>query len=365
MLALLVSENEDINARLRKVLLREGYECEVSTRVGASLPEPAPNLVLLVLPAEPESGLAILHELRSLFRGKILVVGPAVDPQLILRAQRGGADQFLDQATLESELETVLPRLRAEAEKEKEPGCLVSVLAVSGGSGSSTVAVNLAAVLAGEHQTCVLLDLKPGVGDLAALLSLKPTHTLADLCLSGVPMDRFIFERSLARHASGVHLLSPPRTLAEIGRVTPEAVRQTLAMARALFPYVVADLDDCFHEEQLQALRVADTVLLVLRLDFTSLRNARRILEHLDQTGIRRDRVRLVANRYGQPKELPYGRAEEALGMKIWQYIPDDPKTINRANNNGVPAVLESPRATVSKSLRRLATEVNGRHGAH
>ena len=80
---------------------------------------------------------------------------------------------------------------------------------------------------------------------------------------------------------------------------------------------------------------------------------------------VRRDRVRLVANRYGQPKELPYGRAEEALGMKIWQYIPDDPKTINRANNNGVPAVLESPRAPVSKSLRCLATGVNGRQRAH
>src|SRR5437867_2656323 len=115
MLALLVSENEDINARLRKVLLREGYDCEVSAGVGASLPatvarDPPANLAVLVFPAEPESGLAILHELRSLFRDKILVVGPAVDPQLILRAQRGGADQYLDQAMLESELETVLPR---------------------------------------------------------------------------------------------------------------------------------------------------------------------------------------------------------------------------------------------------------------
>ena len=69
-----------------------------------------------------------------------------------------------------------------------------------------------------------------------------------------------------------------------------------------------------------------------------------------------------MANRYGQPKELPYSKAEEALGVKIGHYIPDDPKTINRANNSGIPAVLDSPRANVCRSIARLAVEVNGRH---
>jgi Flp pilus assembly CpaE family ATPase len=68
-----------------------------------------------------------------------------------------------------------------------------------------------------------------------------------------------------------------------------------------------------------------------------------------------------VINRYGQPKEIPAAKAEAALGRKIVHYIPDDPKTINRANNNGVPAVLESPSARVSKSVTRLAMSVNGK----
>ena len=41
---------------------------------------------------------------------------------------------------------------------------------------------------------------------------------------------------------------------------------------------------------------------------------------------------------------------------------PDEPKTVNRANNNGVPVVLESPSARVSKSVTQLAISVNGRH---
>jgi Flp pilus assembly CpaE family ATPase len=73
--------------------------------------------------------------------------------------------------------------------------------------------------------------------------------------------------------------------------------------------------------------------------------------------------VRLVVNRYGQAKEVPAKQAEEALGMKIVHFVPEDAKTINRANNNGVPVVQESPSARVSKSIIELAVSVNGRHG--
>ena len=125
---------------------------------------------------------------------------------------------------------------------------------------------------------------------------------------------------------------------------------------------MVVDLEDCFHEEQLLVLRQAAAVLLVTRLDFTSLRNVRRTLEHLERMGVERERVRLVVNRYGQAREVPAAKAEEALGMKIAHYIPEDAKTINRANNNGVPAVIEAPSMKVCRSMTRLAISVNGRH---
>ena len=83
------------------------------------------------------------------------------------------------------------------------------------------------------------------------------------------------------------------------------------------------------------------------------------------ELGILRDRMRLVVNRYGQAKELPVSKAEEALGMKISHFVPDDPKTVNRANNNGIPLILESPSAPISKSVVKLAASVNGQHKKH
>jgi pilus assembly protein CpaE len=363
----LVSNNSAATSRLQEILRAAGLECQVSPLTPPGLPvsrlaQSRAEMLIVVLSPEPEPALAFLREARTGTFQRVFAVGPVGDPKLRLGALREGADQYLDEAELSSELEVVLRRLSTKRPAVRvENGKLISVLAPSGGSGSSTLAANLAIALAKEHKQCALVDLNLGAGDLASLLDLKPTHTLADLCRNSTRMDRAIFERSLARHASGVCLLAPSRAFGDIGQVTTQGVQDALGLARSLFPYVVVDLDDSFHSEQTQTLQQSDLILLVLRLDFTSLRNTRRVLDHLEQMNISRQRVQLVVNRYGQPQELPASKAEEALGVKITHYVPDDPKTINRANNNGVPAVLDAPTAKVSRSVLQLASAVNGR----
>jgi pilus assembly protein CpaE len=270
----------------------------------------------------------------------------------------------VDEAEPEAELQTALGNLQIQLPTQEEPGRIISVLAPSGGSGSSTLAVNVAAVLAKEHKSSLLIDLKLQTGDLAALLDLKPVYTLAELCQNADQMDRVMFERSLVRHAGGTHLLAPPRAFADIVHVTAAGVRQALSLGRGLFPYVVVDLDHTFGEEQAEVLRQTDIVLLVLRLDFTSLRHAQRTLDYLAKLGVTDDRVRVVVNRHGQPKEVPAAKAEQALGRKIFHLVPEDAKTVNRANNNGVPVVLDAPSANVSRSVAKLAASVNGRRHA-
>jgi pilus assembly protein CpaE len=370
---LLVTDDEAVGLEVRKVLLRNGVDCPVSSIVrtelaAQSLGRTPPELVVVVMPRDQESVVRVLAILESLSRRegmRVLTLGPASDPKIVLRALRGVVDDYLDIDDLEAELEAALTRWRAIHSKREQAGRVIALLAPSGGSGSSTLAANLATLLAQQYKSAALIDMKLETGDLAALLDLKPTYTLADVCQNIVRLDRTLFERSLARHPSGVHLLAPPRHFDDIARISPEGVQQSIELARASFPYVIVDLDHSFRPEQAEVLRRSDLVLLVIRLDFASLRNARRTLEYLDRLGVGRERLRLVVNRHGQPKEIAAVKAEEALGMKLFHLVPDDPKAVNRANNNGVPVVIENPRAFVSKSLVKLAAGVNGRVHGH
>jgi pilus assembly protein CpaE len=361
----IVSDHSAISQRVRQALLARGQDCpadHVFSIQGAAerLARTPAELLVFVLSPEPDRALGVLSDLHLLSPARALVVGPASNSRLVLLALRAGAADYIEEGDLESELPLALGRLSAGLPSQGEPGRTIAVLAPSGGSGSSTVAVNVAAVLAGKHGSVLLCDLKLTTGDLASLLDVQPTHTLAELCENAARMDRIMLNRSLVRHSSGVHLLAPPRSFGDVRMVTVEGVRQAMALARTMFPYVIVDVEHSFGDEQLQVLRQADVILLVLRLDFTSLRHTQRTLEYLQDRGIDRSRIQVVVNRYGQPQQVPAAKAEEALGVKILHYIPDEPKTVNRANNNGVPVVLESQSAKVSRSLVQLAASING-----
>lgn len=357
----IISDHESLSHKIRLALIQSGQECAASDMVSLSeaqkhLSLAHPELAVVVMSTDPERVLSGLSLVRQLTSGRLLVVGPVAEPRFILRVLREGADDYLDDSELDSELPAALSRLNSNHVGRTEPGSTLAVISPSGGSGASTLTVNLGTALAREHKSAILLDMRLHTGDLAALLDLKPNHTLSDLCQNVTRLDRVLFERTLVGHATGVKLLGSPRQFTGLDHVTPEGVAQVLALARGAFPYIVADVDANLTEAQLQVLRHSDQIVYLMRLDFNSLRNARLAIEYLDQRGISRDKLRLVASRQGQPKELPAAKVEEALSLKFFHAVPDDPKAVNRANNSGVPVLTDSPSSAFSKSVIRLAT---------
>ncbi len=321
--------------------------------------------MLLVLPTCSDQSLQRISQLRKAVPGKLVAIGDASQSRFILQALRNGADHYLDQSESASELNGELARLLNKPTTNQRVSRLIGILSASGGCGASTLAVNVAAALAREYEHCVLIDLHQGRGDLAALLDLKPQFTLADVCSNEARLDSEMFDKILVRHACGIRLLGAPAPFRDARVLSASGVIHALSLARRCSPYVVVDLEDCFHEEQVITLHQATSVFLVGRLDFTSLRNARHILDHLTKLDIPRGRIRLVINQCGKPNELPVNEAEAALGEKLALFIADDPKTIYRANNAGVPAVIMEPTSKVAHSLTQLAkAEVTSVSGA-
>ena len=361
MAAHIICDHEQTSLRIRDVLTFHGMECPSSNVISAGAAahrvsrETASELIVVAANQDHERILSLMPMLAQAAAGKILAVGPTTNSKMMLQFLRAGASDFIDSGDLELELEAALRRLTEQNAAPVEPGRLIVFLSPNGGSGSSTLAANVSAALAKTQGGVGLLDMKLETGDLATLLDIKPAFTLADLCQNAARLDRVMFERSLVKHESGIHVLASPLKLSEIQSVKADGVGQAMNLSLASFSHVVVDLDHSFREEQLVLLRQADVIAVVMRLDFTSLRNVRRSLDYMDSLGLAREKVRLVVNRYGQPQEIPYGKVEEALGMKICSFIPEDSKTVNRANNQGVPVILAAPTAKVSRSIIQLA----------
>lgn len=369
------SDEAPLADRIRECLVNLGHACPLASvaslettrrsfenrsggATSASLTDP--ELIVLALAPNPEKSLALLRDLHSRVGARILAVGPTTETKLVLRAIREGAIEFVDQDDLVGEMSEALNRLSVSGAR----GTIAVVLSPSGGAGCSTIAASAAVALAHQHGSCGIVDLNLDLGDLSTLFDLKPHYTIAELCANVRRLDNSLLEGCLVRHDSGVHLIAAPASFADSSKVTEDGIIEVLNLTSNRFPYVVVDLAGTFRRDRLQVLKHADLVVVVMRLDFTSLRNTRGTLEFLAAAGIPPEKIRLVANRFGQPNEISSAQAEEALGVKIAKFVPDDPRTVNRANNSGIPVIVQSPSSKVARSIGEIAIMI-GEKGPH
>jgi pilus assembly protein CpaE len=251
------------------------------------------------------------------------------------------------------------PSQRSDA---AEPGRVVAVFGPKGGVGRTTLAVNLAVAAATElgQRTC-LVDASFQFGDVGVLLNLNPKNkSIADLIPeleSGEPesLDTFIIN-----HSAGIRvLLAPPSPeMAEL--ITPHGAKRMLETLRMTHDLVVVDCMSSFNETTLAILDLADTVLTMLSLEITSIKNIRLFLEVAEQLGYGSDKVRLVLNRADSSLGIRVADVEHSIGRRVDHTIVSDGRSVVYALNRGVPFFLSNREAQVSQDVLRLASAVVG-----
>jgi len=350
-----------ISEELRKA----GYVCEPQHAVDISQVVDRASLLqppLLVIVAPPEHSKALLQELGMVTSSHLIVLGRTDDPRQIISAMHAGAADFVDindwQATFHDSIVRFRTRTAPRAEVMRL-GRLIGVLSPAGGTGVTTVAANLAIALAKHGDSAMLMDMRYRAGDLSPILNLQPNYSVVDLCNNLNRLDEELFAQILASHSSGVQLLAAPRDFSEIPLITHKGLRRAMAMGKRLFPFVVIDLgqaETAFHED---ALTQADALIIVIRLDYPSIRNARRYIEYIEGLGFDRRMLRLIANRCGQRYQIRASQAEEALGMPIETLLPDDVWRVNYAVSSGNPIVCYKPRSSLARRFAELASSLN------
>jgi pilus assembly protein CpaE len=364
MLILIISDNPNSSLKLRHALAEQGHECPPTHVVsydaaldGLQNMTAEPDLILLAVGSDRGRWESVLKAVRTFQRAKIVAIGPR-DPNLILAAIHEGIDDFLDEsASLGQQLAKSLGRVAQAGNRRTTQGQTVAVLSASGGTGTTTVAANLAVLLA-ETAATALLDFDMYGGNAAAFFNLNPRHTIADLCRNTDKLDKNMLGQCLLQHPSGTRVLAAPQADDEVEFATNEAVTRVFRLVRGSFGRIVVDLKDYHRECHRQVLQQSTAILIVSRLDFAAISNTSRLLEYFERLGIDRDRVQLVFNRAGQPHEIPASKVEAVLKLRPAILLPDDPKTANLSINCGNPCVLESPKSKFAAATRALAESV-------
>jgi pilus assembly protein CpaE len=234
-------------------------------------------------------------------------------------------------------------------------GRVLTVFAAKGGCGKTTVATNLAAVLAagGRRQVCIL-DLDLSFGDVAIALQLFPAHTIADAVPLAGTLDEKGVSALLTPHSPGLTTLVAPVEPGTAETVPANVVSELLQVLRSMFDFVVVDTPPAFTDHVLAALDVSDLVLLMATLDIPALKNLKLTLETLELLNYPQERWRVVLNRADSKVGLSLSEVEKTLHVPIAVQVPSH-RAVPASINRGVPIVLDDPNHPVSQSLRQFA----------
>ncbi|MBI3477260.1 MAG: AAA family ATPase [Acidobacteria bacterium] len=316
----------------------------------------APHVILVDIATDGTSAalraIELLHQ--ELPDAAVFAIGSMSNSQLIVSAMRAGAREYIERPTTTTDLLEAFVRqtsMRRKPGRETSRGKILTIVNAKGGSGATTVAVNLALALQSLQHSIALVDLAP-LGHCALHLNIKPTFTVTDAVTNLHRLDSSLLDSFMARHPGGLQLLAGAAAPAPIEPSASDFARLFDTMA-GLFRYIVVDASSRLDSATRLVSNLSEKVLLVAHADVASLWSAGRVAQYLGETGSR-DRFALVLNRYRKVSGFNEAETEAAIGAPVLWRIPNQYFAVSAAIDRGVPVIQQS-NTEIARSIYGLA----------
>ncbi len=369
----LVDPNDQSREALKQILLSMDIvwleaECSRYEFFPDVVSQSTPDIGVICLDGNEEKAVALIARMRNDIPDcALLAVSSGSDGQLILKAMRAGAKEFL---TLPANIDEILNALSRLADQKfggakgaSRATKVIAVAGASGGVGCTSVAVILGCVLATKPENSVaLVDLDLAIGDADVFLDTIPDYTLIYVTQDISRLDFQMLKRSLTKHSSGLYLLPRPVQLQDSELITRESLRRVFGLLKATFTHIVIDISKGYTDTDIAALEFANDVLMVVQLDLPTLRNLVRLQASFEENDDIRDKLKIIVNRVGlESGQIKLKKAKETIGRDIYFQIPNDYRTMIEVRNNGVPLLEQAPKAPITLAMQELAKLVCGR----
>lgn len=350
--------NGTLMARAADVLPYPASATDLNVR---QIQETNPDVLLIDI--APESSTAALRAVdvmhSELPKATLIAIGDTAQSQTIIHAMRAGAREFLQRPAPVNHLVEAFARISSDrtVRHAGRRGTIFTVIDAKGGSGATTVAVNLAMALKGLHANTALVDLAP-LGHAALHLNVKPTFGVLDAIRNLHRLDQALVESFMTRCAGGLQLLAGMNEPLDSKAANAEVAR-LLELLAQYFRHVVVDCSARYDATTRAVCALSESVLLVAHTDVVSMWSAAQVHNYIGASG-ERDNVRLVLNRYRKVSGFSENDAEEVTRTRLIWKIPNHYALVANAIDRGTP-VTQQNHSEIAASFVGLACTLTGK----
>lgn len=365
----LIVDDELSTLRLLGMALeRAGFAISAAQEASGALAQieaAHPDLIILDVMLPGTGGLEFCAQLRE--RSDTATV-----PILMLSAKgevadkiaglQAGADEYIvkpiDTAELVARVASLLERTRRlRAAAPAAASKLTTLLGAKGGSGTTTLTVNLGVTLAQRKLPTVACELRDHPGTAGLLIGVHAAKTLSDLLL--LPARSITsqeIERRMAAHTSGLKVLCAPNDYVEDRQVDADQAAAILDNLGQQAAHRLVDLPPVIGSASRAALERSDRILLLVepvRDSIDAGAAAAAYIRSLAGAGATLGVV--VVNRAPIASPVTPAEIEERVGWEILGQIPPAADQCALAAGRGIPLVQLQPEAVVTQAIQRLA----------
>ncbi|HXF83816.1 MAG TPA: response regulator [Anaerolineales bacterium] len=348
-----------------------------------------PDVILMDINMPDMDGIAATEAIRSRQPAvQVVILSVQGDQNYMRRAMLAGARDFLTKPPLGDELISAIRRAGEMAKNERSKsaqiqavvgtagmagvaglrgtrGKVITVYSPKGGTGCTTLAVNLALTLNNPDTRVVLVDGNLQFGDVAVFVNEQGKNTILDLAPRANELDPDIVEEVMVKHsASGMHILAAPSRPEYAEKVTSDQFSSLLEYLKQLYAYVVVDTAPLLNDITLAIIDVSDLIVLVTTQDIPAIKNCRLFLDLLQTLGIERERILFIMNRFDKRINITPEKVAENLKQEVALVVPLDEPTAVKAVNRGIPFVLDNKNTLAARGVLALAESVRARVAA-
>jgi MinD-like ATPase involved in chromosome partitioning or flagellar assembly len=284
-------------------------------------------------------------------RTAFLATGPATSAALARWAEEATCVDLVERGNA-ADLRRALADLTARG--AMGAGDASVLLGGKGGVGTTALAVNLAAAIAGRGQGAAVLDVVLYLGDVAWTAGVTPDPSLQwalarrrDAPLTG-----------LARHDVGFAVLGPDPDLRSAAPVGADQIGTVIEDLCAAWRHVVVDAGASLTEGALAATTRAARVFVVTTEERAALEGARRRVEVLRPLLRCADALSIVLNR--ATGAVSPADVERFAGAPLAAVVRNGWAEVSGAIERHAPLVRSAPQAGVTADLEKLADLVAG-----
>ena len=223
-----------------------------------------------------------------------------------------------------------------------------------GGTGKTTVTVNLGTSLAQLGKETFIMDADIGMANLGLVIGLEDVPITLHEVLAG----KASIKDAIYAGPGGVKVVPSGISLQGFQQADPEKLKDVLKDLIDRCDYLLIDAPAGISRDGVIPLAIADDVILVVNPELSSIVDAlkTKILTEVVGGHV----LGAILNRAGIEKtEAVSQKMEKVLGVKVIGTIPEDPN-IRKAASFKTPIVIKYPDSGASVAFRKIAAGMAG-----